>query len=96
MLFRSMDLGIVMAIISSYRDIALPEKTIVFGEIGLTGEVRGIGKAKQRIAEAERLGYKLCIVPRVNVPEASGASEIKVIGVANVKEAVEILIKRNQ
>jgi len=90
----AMDLGIVMAIISSYRDIALPEKTIVFGEIGLTGEVRGIGKAKQRIAEAERLGYKLCIVPRVNVPEASGASEIKVIGVANVKEAVEILIKR--
>jgi len=91
-----MDLGIVMALISSYRDIPLPEKTIVFGEIGLTGEVRGVGKVKQRIAEAERLGYKLCIIPRVNVPAVPENAKIKVIDVANVKEAVEILIKRNQ
>ncbi len=92
----AMDLGIVMALISSYRDIPLPEKTIVFGEIGLTGEVRGVGKVKQRIAEAERLGYKLCIIPRVNVPAVPENAKIKVIDVANVKEAVEILIKRNQ
>lgn len=92
----AMDLGIVMAIISSYRDIPLPDKTIVFGEIGLTGEVRGVGKVKQRIAEAERLGYKLCIIPRVNVPAVPENTKIKVLDVANVKEAVEILIKRNQ
>jgi len=78
------------------RDIPLPEKTIVFGEIGLTGEVRGVGKVKQRIAEAERLGYKLCIIPRVNVPAVPENAKIKVIDVANIKEAVEILIKRNQ
>ncbi len=91
----AMDLGIVMAIISSYRDIPLPEKTIVFGEIGLTGEVRGIGKVQQRIAEAERLGYKLCIIPKVNIAVTPDNAKIKVLGVANVKEAVEALIKRN-
>ncbi|MBQ9765686.1 MAG: DNA repair protein RadA [Lachnospiraceae bacterium] len=91
----AMDLGIVMAIISSYKDMALPEKAIVFGEIGLTGEVRGIPKVQQRIAEAERLGYKLCIVPRVNISTLSDKTKIKVIGVTNVKEAVDVLLKNN-
>ena len=52
---------------SSYKNHALKDKTLVFGEVGLTGEVRGVSQAQQRVAEAEKLGYELCILPKANV-----------------------------
>ena len=91
----SMDLGIVMALISSYRDLPIPEKTLMFGEIGLTGEVRGVSKAQQRVAEAKRLGYKNCIMPRANADSVKGINGINIIAVSNIREAVDVLFIKN-
>ncbi|MBP5652927.1 MAG: DNA repair protein RadA, partial [Lachnospiraceae bacterium] len=59
----AIDLAIVMAIISSYKSRPLPENSIVFGEVGLTGEVRGVSQAEARVNEAINLGYETCILP---------------------------------
>ncbi len=91
----SMDLGIVMALISSYRDIPIPGKTIMFGEIGLTGEVRGVSKAQQRVAEAKRLGYKNCVMPGANADSIKGMTGINIIAVSNIREAVDALFNKN-
>lgn len=91
----SMDLGIVMALISSYRDLPVPEKTLMFGEIGLAGEVRGISNAKQRVAEAKRLGYKKCIMPKANADSVKGVNGIDIYAVSNIREAVDVLFHKN-
>ena len=51
----AMDLGLVLAVISSYRDVPIPDKTLVFGEVGLSGEVRAVSMAQQRVQEAKTL-----------------------------------------
>ena len=63
----AIDLGIILAIASSYKNIPLPEDTIIFGEVGLVGEVRRVSQGDQRIKEAEKLGFKTCILPKANV-----------------------------
>ncbi|MBP3462167.1 MAG: DNA repair protein RadA, partial [Tyzzerella sp.] len=62
----AIDLGIVMAIVSSYKNKAIDEKTIVFGEVGLSGEVRAVSMPEQRVAEAKKLGFETCIIPEVS------------------------------
>ena len=88
-----MDLGIVMAIASSYKNRAIDSETILFGEVGLTGEVRGVSQAETRIREAKKMGFTRCIMPRSNVegiiePEKLG---IQLIGVSNVAEALQYI-----
>ena len=61
----AIDLGIVMALVSSYRNRPIDEKTIVFGEVGLSGEVRAVNVPEQRVAEAKKLGFETCILPEV-------------------------------
>ena len=80
-----LDLPIVMALLSSYSNKPLPEKTVCFGEVGLTGEVRGVSQAEQRVAEAKQLGYETVILPKVNVKSVSG-SGLKIVGVGHVSE----------
>ena len=89
----AMDLGIVMAITSSYKNRAIDSETILFGEVGLTGEVRGVSQAETRIREAKKMGFTRCIMPRSNVegiiePEKLG---IQLIGVSNVAEALQYI-----
>lgn len=60
----ALDLGLVLAIISSYRDVPIPDKTLVFGEVGLSGEVRAVGMSQQRVQEAKRLGFDRIILPK--------------------------------
>lgn len=91
----SMDLGIVMALISSYRDLPVLEKTLMFGEIGLAGEVRGISKAKQRVAEARRLGYKRCILPKANEDSVKEVNGMDIYAVSNIREAVDVVFNKN-
>ncbi|MBR4144920.1 MAG: DNA repair protein RadA, partial [Lachnospiraceae bacterium] len=67
----ALDLAIIMALLSSYSNKALGEKTIVFGEVGLTGEIRGVSQAEQRAAEAAQLGYEHIILPKVNLKSVS-------------------------
>lgn len=86
----ALDLAIVTVILSSYRNRALPEKMIVFGEVGLTGEVRAVNQAEQRVAEAEKMGFRVCILPKVNMKTIS-VSKMKLIGISNIKELLEYI-----
>ncbi|WP_028234797.1 DNA repair protein RadA [Pseudobutyrivibrio sp. MD2005] len=87
----AIDLAIAMAVYSSEKDIPVDAGTIVFGEIGLSGEVRSVSMAEQRVSEAKKLGFKKAIIPASNLPAVSSISGIKVIGVSNVKEAVDAI-----
>ena len=87
----SLDLGIVMALVSSYQDKALDEDTIIFGEVGLSGEIRGVSMTKQRILEAKKLGFQKCILPKVSLEGLEKIDGISLIGVSGVKEAIKLL-----
>lgn len=86
------DLGIVLAIISSKLDKPIDEKTICFGEVGLSGEVRGVSMAEQRVLEAKKLGFKRCILPQVcKMGFLHNIEGIELVGVSNVREALEAI-----
>lgn len=87
----ALDLAIVMAIMSSYKDRPLDDKTICFGEVGLSGEVRAVNMAEQRVLEAKKLGFEMCIMPKVSLESMNTVTGIKLVGVSNVKEAVNYL-----
>lgn len=84
----AIDLGIVMALASSFRDKAIDEKIICFGEVGLSGEVRAVNMAQQRVSEAKKLGFTTCILPQVSIPGLTDTEGIKMIGVENIREAI--------
>lgn len=85
------DLGLVLAIISSFRNRPIAEDMICFGEVGLSGEVRSVNMVEQRIAEAHKLGFKQCILPKVCMKNIQKPDGILLKGVENVREALEIL-----
>ncbi len=85
------DLGIVMAIVSSYKNRPFPEDTIVFGEVGLSGEVRAVTMPEQRAAEAKKLGFKTCIMPEVSVKGVDKDAGIEIIGVKSVNQAIGLI-----
>lgn len=91
----AIDLGIVMAIASSYKNRALDENTIIFGEVGLTGEIRGVSMPLQRVKEAEKLGFRTCVLPMSNLEQIqklkNDLSSIRMIGVSNVLQALDIV-----
>ena len=87
----ALDLGIVMAIVSGYKNRAVDDKMVVFGEVGLSGEVRSVNMAEQRIQEAKKLGFTQCVVPKSNVEGMGEISGIKIIPVASVREAIELI-----
>ena len=89
----AIDLAIALAVYSSEKDIPVDAGTIVFGEIGLSGEVRSVSMAEQRVSEAKKLGFKKAIIPASNLPAVRSISGINVIGVSNVKEAVDAIAK---
>lgn len=87
----AIDLGIVMALVSSYKNRPIDEKLLVFGEVGLSGEVRAVNMPEQRVAEARKLGFETCIIPEVSVHTVKGITGIKVIGVKNVNDAINLI-----
>ncbi len=89
----AIDLAIVLAIVSSFRNKALPAKLIAFGEVGLSGEVRAVSQAAQRVAEAKKLGFEICLLPKGNLGDCrtENASNMKVIGVSTVADALEYI-----
>jgi DNA repair protein RadA/Sms len=89
------DLPVALALISSVRDKAVPDDLVAFGEIGLTGEVRAVSNVLSRVKEAQRLGFKKCIISRQSLPALSSKQfgELEVIGVSTVKEAVQQAIQ---
>ena len=89
----AIDLGIICAVVSSYRNLPVHEGTLIFGEVGLTGEVRGVSHVEQRLAEAIKMGFTRCIMPKTNA-EVLGdniCQKIQVIGVSNVREVIQVL-----
>ena len=87
----AVDLGIVMAIVSSYKNQPIDEKTIVFGEVGLSGEVRAVNMPEQRVAEAKKLGFTTYIMPEVSREVVKNIKGIKIIGVKTINEALQVL-----
>ena len=87
----AIDLGIVMALVSSYRNRPIDEKTIVCGEVGLSGEVRAVNMPEQRVAEAKKLGFETCILPEVSLKMVKEIQGIRLVGVKTVNEAVGII-----
>ena len=86
----ALDLAIVMAILSSYTNKPLGEKTICFGEVGLTGEIRGVSQSEQRAAEAKQLGFEHIILPKVNLKAVKDCG-LKLTGVGHVTELMRLL-----
>lgn len=87
----AIDLGIVLALISSYKERPIEEHTICFGEVGLSGEVRAVNMAEQRVLEARKLGFDTCILPEASKKSLKGIDGIHLIGVRNVKEAIDYI-----
>ena len=86
------DLAIVLALLSSYKNRALDSKTIAFGEVGLIGEVRSVSMLSQRIKEAEKLGYEVCIVPRAKSARMEEKyRKIKLIEIGNIRELASLV-----
>lgn len=87
----AIDLGIILAIASSYKNMPLPEETIIFGEVGLVGEIRRVSQGDQRIKEAEKLGFKTCILPKANLDSLKIKTKMRLLGVSNVREALDCI-----
>jgi DNA repair protein RadA/Sms len=85
------DLGIIYALVSSFKNRPFDEHTITFGEVGLSGEVRGVSSADQRVKEAVKMGFKTCIVPQTNYDAVKDIEGIHVIGVSNINQALEYI-----
>lgn len=87
----AIDLAMVLAVISSYQDKPVDEKTIVFGEVGLSGEVRAVSMARQRVAEAKKLGFERVILPKVSADSLEAVEGIRIIGVSTVLDAMRCI-----
>ena len=87
----ALDLGIILAVSSSFKNIPIPNDVIAIGEVGLTGEVRSVNQMEKRIKEAEKLGFKKCIIPESNKKLLKDTYKLDIIGVQNISEAMRCL-----
>lgn len=85
------DLGIIATVASSYKNVPISQSTVVMGEVGLTGEVRRINLIEKRLKEAEKLGFKTCIIPENNKKVLKDDYKLDIIGVKNIGEMLRIL-----
>ena len=83
------DLPVLLAVLSSLRDTPLAEKTIAFGEVGLSGEIRPVPNGEERLREAATHGFKRAIVPKANAPKGSSYKGMQVIAVERLADALE-------
>ena len=87
----ALDLGIILAVSSSFKNIPIPNDVIAIGEVGLTGEVRSVNQIEKRIKEAEKLGFKKCIIPESNKKLLKDTYKLDIINVQNISEAMRCL-----
>ncbi len=87
------DLGAIASIASSFKDKSINPETIIFGEVGLGGEVRGVSQSEGRLRESARLGFRKALLPKQNLEKIHEVKGIETIGVGTVREAVELLFK---
>lgn len=87
------DLGIALAVASSFKNIAISKDLVAIGEVGLTGEIRSVSSIEKRVKEAERMGFLQCMIPESSKKQLKYKGNIEVIGVKNIKEAIQIALK---
>ncbi|MEW4414095.1 DNA repair protein RadA [Clostridium sp. AN503] len=87
----ALDLAIILALVSSMKDKPVNPRTIIFGEVGLSGEVRAVSQAEQRVNEAIKLGFEACILPKVSLEKMKHTDKIRLYGVNNVREAINLI-----
>ena len=86
------DLAVALSLVSGMKDIPIDEKTIAFGEIGLSGEIRSVPRVNSRISEAARLGFTRCILPKSSLKQISSCpADLELCGVRSLKEAIELI-----
>jgi DNA repair protein RadA/Sms len=83
------DLGVALAIASSFRNLYIDSKTILIGEVGLTGEIRGVNFIEKRIIEAQKIGFEKCIIPKENTRGIEITPNINIVAVDNIYEALD-------
>lgn len=91
----AIDLGLALAIVSSYKNIPLPKDLIVIGEVGLTGEIRTVNSLEKRIKEADKMGFKTCLVSDSSMKQLKFKGNINVIGVKNIRDAINVTLNNN-
>ncbi|MDK2808067.1 MAG: hypothetical protein PWP24_801 [Clostridiales bacterium] len=89
----ALDLALIAAIVSSYKNTCFPEDAILFGEVGLTGEVRAVTMVEQRVIEAAKMGYKVCLLPLANLGslDHKRSMDMKLIGIKNIRELLNYM-----
>lgn len=87
----AMDLGIVMAIASSFKNKVIDDKMLVFGEVGLSGEIRSVSMIENRVKEAQKLGFTTCMVPKVCADALGNIPGMEIIPVASVQDAIKYI-----
>lgn len=85
----AIDLGIILAIVSSFKNRPIDGKMLAFGEVGLSGEIRAVSMAEQRVLEAKKLGFTTVMIPQTNKASLNAIEGIQIIGVSNVAEAID-------
>ncbi|MDP4120184.1 MAG: DNA repair protein RadA [Bacillota bacterium] len=90
----AVDLAVAMSLVSSLKDVPIPEDTLAFGEIGLAGEIRSVSRIEDRINEAARLGFKRCIIPYYNLKSLKRKQhDIELIGAKSIRDAFNSISK---
>ena len=87
----AVDLAVVLAVASSYKNVSIPKDFVAIGEVGLTGEIRSVNFIEKRLKEVEKLGFKTCIIPESNKKLLKEDFKLDIIGMKNVNEAIEAL-----
>ena len=87
----AVDLGTILVVASSFRNVSIPEDVVVIGEVGLTGEVRSVNFIDKRLKEAEKMGFKKCIIPDSNKKSLKSKYDMEIIGVRNIRDALSSL-----
>ena len=87
----AIDLGIILSVASSFKNISIPKDLVAIGEVGLTGEVRTVNMIEKRLKEAEKLGFKKCIIPENNKKLLKDDYKLDIIGVRNISDTLKII-----
>jgi DNA repair protein RadA/Sms len=88
----AIDLGVILAIASSFRNRSIREGGVIIGEVGLTGEIRAVNFIEKRIYEAEKTGFKYCVIPKSNFKNIGNSFNIELIEADNLSELIKQLI----
>lgn len=89
----SMDLGVILAVASGFRNIPIKGDVAVTGEVGLTGEIRGVSYIEKRISECRKLGFKKIIIPKSNYESVKDIKDIEIWPVENVRQAINMVLR---